>query len=48
MTEVITFPGVATRPSKAQRESARTRFPRVRWPRTGLPPGRNAVKRGNG
>ena len=27
MTEVITFPGVSSRPSKAQRESARTRFP---------------------
>jgi hypothetical protein len=27
MTEVITFAGVASRPSKAQRESARTRFP---------------------
>ena len=26
MTEVITFPGVSSRPSKAQRESARTRF----------------------
>jgi hypothetical protein len=27
MTEVLTFPGVSARPSKAQRESARTRFP---------------------
>ncbi len=27
MTGVITFPGIASRPSKAQRESARTRFP---------------------
>jgi len=27
MTGVITFPGVASRPSKARRESARTRFP---------------------
>ena len=38
MTEVITFPGVATRPSKAQRESARTRFPprpvATDWPAT--------------
>jgi integrase len=38
VTEVITFPGVLSRPSKAQRESARTRFPpRPRatdWPAT--------------
>ena len=38
MTEVITFPGVASRPSKAQRESARTRFPprpvATDWPAT--------------
>lgn len=27
MTEVVTFPGIASRPSKARRESARTRFP---------------------
>lgn len=27
VTEVVTFPGIASRPSKAQRESARTRFP---------------------
>jgi integrase len=38
MTDVITFPGVASRPSKAQRESARTRFPprpaATDWPAT--------------
>jgi hypothetical protein len=38
VTEVITFPGIASRPSKAQRESARMRFPpRVvvtDWPAT--------------
>ena len=38
MTEVVTFPGVASRPSKAQRESARTRFPprqvATDWPTT--------------
>jgi hypothetical protein len=38
MTEVVTFPGVASRPTKAQRESARTRFsPRpvvMDWPAT--------------
>jgi hypothetical protein len=38
MTEVITFPGVASRPSKAQRESARMRFPPrpvvTDWPAT--------------
>src|SRR5712691_7929744 len=38
MTEVITFPGIASRPSKAQRESARTRFPprpaAADWPAT--------------
>ena len=38
MTEVITFPGIASRPSKAQRESARTRFPPrpvvTDWPAT--------------
>jgi integrase len=38
MTEVITFPGVASRPSKARRESARTRFPprpvATDWPAT--------------
>jgi Phage integrase family len=38
MTEVITFPGVASRPTKAQRESARTRFPPrpvvTDWPAT--------------
>ena len=37
-TEVITFPGIASRPSKAQRESARTRFPprpvATDWPAT--------------
>lgn len=27
VTEVVTFPGITSRPSKAQRESARTRFP---------------------
>ncbi|MFI6958620.1 tyrosine-type recombinase/integrase [Nocardia sp. NPDC050408] len=39
MTEVITFPGIASRPSKAQRESARVRFPprlvETDWPATG-------------
>ncbi len=38
MTEVITFPGVASRPSKARRESARTGFPprpvATDWPAT--------------
>ena len=38
MTEVVTFPGVSSRPSKAQRESARTRFPPrpvvTDWPTT--------------
>jgi len=38
MTGVITFPGVASRPSKAQRESARIRFPprpvAMDWPAT--------------
>ena len=38
MTEVITFPGIASRPSKAQRESARMRFPprpaAAEWPAT--------------
>ncbi len=38
MTGVITFPGVASRPSKARRESARTRFPprpvATDWPAT--------------
>lgn len=38
MTEVITFPGIASRPSKAQRESARVRFPPrpvvTDWPAT--------------
>ena len=38
MTEVITFPGAASGPSKAQRESARTRFPprpvATDWPAT--------------
>jgi len=38
MTEVITFPGVSSRPSKARRESARTRFPPrpvvTDWPAT--------------
>ncbi|HUH71717.1 MAG TPA: site-specific integrase [Mycobacterium sp.] len=38
MTEVVTFPGVSSRPSKAQRESARTRFPprqvATDWPTT--------------
>ena len=38
MTEVITFPGVSCRPSKARRESARTRFPPrpvvTDWPAT--------------
>jgi integrase len=38
MTGIITFPGVASRPSKAQRESARTRFPprpvATDWPAT--------------
>jgi hypothetical protein len=38
MTGVITFPGIASRPSKAQRESARTRFPprpaAADWPAT--------------
>ena len=38
MTEVITFPGAACGPSKAQRESARTRFPprpvATDWPAT--------------
>ena len=39
LNEVITFPGVSSRPSKAQRESARTRFPPrpvvTDWPATG-------------
>ena len=39
MTGVITFPGIASRPSKARRESARTRFPprpaAADWPATG-------------
>ena len=43
MTEVITFPGVASRPSKARRESARTRFPprpvATDWPATRQEPG---------
>jgi integrase len=38
VTEVITFPGIASRPSKAQRESARVRFPPrpvlTDWPAT--------------
>ena len=38
MTGVITFPGVSSRPSKARRESARTRFPprpvATDWPAT--------------
>jgi hypothetical protein len=38
MTEVIAFPGVSSRPSKAQRESARTGFPprpmAADWPAT--------------
>jgi hypothetical protein len=38
MTEAITLPGIASRPSKAQRESARTRFPprpvMTDWPDT--------------
>jgi hypothetical protein len=38
MTEVVTFPGVASRPTKAQRQSARTRFPPrpvvMDWPAT--------------
>ena len=38
LNEVITFPGVSSRPSKAQRESARTRFPPrpvvTDWPAT--------------
>ena len=38
MTDVITFPGIASRPSKAQRESARMRFPPrpvvTDWPAT--------------
>jgi hypothetical protein len=38
MTEVITFPGVSSRPSKARRESARTHFPprpvATDWPAT--------------
>ena len=38
MTDVITFPGIASRPSKAQRESARIRFPprpaAADWPAT--------------
>jgi hypothetical protein len=38
MTQTVTFPGVASRPSKAQRESARTRFPPrpavTDWPAT--------------
>ena len=38
MTGVITFPGIASRPSKARRESARTRFPprpaAADWPAT--------------
>ncbi len=39
MTGVVTFPGVASRPSKAQRESARANFPPrpvvTDWPATG-------------
>ena len=39
LNEVITFPGVSSRPSKAQREAARTRFPPrpvvTDWPATG-------------
>ena len=38
LNEVITFPGVSSRPSKTQRESARTRFPPrpvvTDWPAT--------------
>ena len=38
MTAVIAFPGVSSRPSKARRESARTRFPprpaATDWPAT--------------
>ena len=38
VTEVITFPGVSSRPSRARRESARTRFPprpvATDWPAT--------------
>jgi hypothetical protein len=38
MTEVVTFPGVASRPTKVQRQSARTRFPPrpvvMDWPAT--------------
>ena len=38
MTQTVTFPGVASRPSKAQRESARTRYPprpvAADWPTT--------------
>lgn len=38
LNEVITFPGVSSRPSKAQREAARTRFPPrpvvTDWPAT--------------
>jgi len=38
MTGTVTFPGIASRPSKAQRESARTRFPpraaATDWPAT--------------
>jgi integrase len=39
VTEMIAFPGIVSRPSKAQRESARTRFPprpvATDWPATG-------------
>jgi hypothetical protein len=39
LNEAVTFPGVSSRPSKAQRESARTRFPPrpvvTDWPATG-------------
>src|ERR1700758_136045 len=38
LNEAVTFPGVSSRPSKAQRESARTRFPPrpvvTDWPAT--------------
>ncbi len=48
LTEVITFPGVSSRPSKAQRESARTRFPPRPVVTDGLPPGTTAERCGSG
>ena len=46
LNEVIMFPGVSSRPSKAQREAARTRFPPRPVVTDGLPPGTTAVRCG--